>query len=78
MTNYAFELLYDNYFDEIMRNLSKLEENDRYYNWYHGYTELKLPYIDTDFGGNGGVYYELNTAATSGTISTRHFGDQSA
>merc|ERR1712074_395736 len=26
-----------------MSNLSKLNEKDRFYNWYHGYTELKLP-----------------------------------
>ena len=36
--DYALELLLDQLNKEFMTNLSKLEDNDRYYNWYHGYT----------------------------------------
>ena len=52
-----------------MRNISKL---DRYYNWYHGYTEISQPTI---YESAGLVDYRLYTTATSGTISTQYFGD---
>ena len=44
---------------------------DRYYNWYHGYTEIKLPYYDF----YDKLSYDLNTAASSGSINTQHFGE---
>ena len=66
------EIHYDTFYKVVMRNLSKLEDNDRYYNWYHGYTEIRLPYITSFFG----VYYEVSTAAISGTISTQYFGEK--
>ena len=71
LSNYAVELLYKHLYDDIMTNLSKLEDNDRYYNWYHGYTKIRLPYFDSD-----GVNIYVNTGATIGTISTQHFGDK--
>ena len=36
LTDYATELLYDHLYETIMINIKKLEETDRYYNWYHG------------------------------------------
>ena len=74
LMNYAKELLYENLYEEIIKNISMVEENDRYYNWYHGYTKIEIPvdnYYDT-----GSVEYNVNTAATSGTISTKYFGDK--
>ena len=71
LANFAVELLYDDMHDSIMTNMRKLEENDRYYNWYHGYTLMKLPYIHSY---SGCLYYYLDTSATSGTIFTQHFG----
>ena len=73
LANYAMELLYDHLYDNIMRNLSKLEDNDRYYNWYHGYTKIELPYyIPSIFS----FYYNVDTAASSGSISTQQFGEK--
>ena len=72
LTNYALELLYDHLYDIMMRNLSKVEENNRYYNWYHGYTKIELPYYDT---WDIDTYY-VYTAASSGSISTQFFGEQ--
>ena len=75
LENYAVEMLYDHLYDTIMRNMSKLEDNDRYYNWYHGYTMILLPYIR---GGSymTGVNYDVETSASSGSISTKNFGDK--
>ena len=70
LTIYALELLYDKLYDTIMSNLSRLEENDRYYNWYHGYTDITLP---TKYEIVG---YRLTTYALSGNISTKYFGQR--
>ena len=67
LANYAMELLYDQLHVNLLRNVSKLEEEDRYYNWYHGYTQIKLPQSD---------FYNLMTVASSGSIFTQHFGEE--
>ena len=72
LANFAVEMLYDHLYDTIMTNISKLEDNDRYYNWYHGYTEILLPTTTSGFG----LHYYVDTGATSGSISTKHFGEQ--
>ena len=41
----------DHFFKEMMANLSKIVDPDRYYNWYHGYTEIKYPYYHTNYKG---------------------------
>ena len=75
LTDYAVNLL--NKFYEvdssIMTNLSMLEDNDRYYNWYHGYTKIKLPYYHSpDYG----VVYIVYTSALYGNISTQFFNQK--
>ena len=72
LRNYALELMYDKLYGTIMTNLSKLQEDDRYYNWYHGYTEILLP------SKLDGVHetHEIQTYALSGNISTKDFGQK--
>ena len=71
LANYAVDLFNDHLYDIIIKNLSKLKDNDRYYNWYHGYSDINIPsYNDFD-----GLNYWVSTAATSGIISTQHFGE---
>ena len=41
--NYVVELLYNDYYDNVMANLNKMKDIHRYYNWYHGYSEVNLP-----------------------------------
>ena len=68
-------MLYDHLHGIIMRNLGKIDENDRYYNWYHGYTDLLLPYYNKGSLYNpGGFFYEVHSAINSGLISTQYFG----
>ena len=47
LANYAVELLYDHLHNNIMKNMTMLDEKDRYYNWYHGYTKITLPHYDS-------------------------------
>jgi len=70
LANFAFSKLHQNVYAASVKNLSILEDNDRYYNWYHGYTEIRLPSADEQFG----FYHRIDTAATSGTIFTKDFG----
>ena len=37
--DYAMDVIQENYFQEWMTNLSKIEDPNRYYNWYYGYTK---------------------------------------
>ena len=70
LISYSLELLYDQLHNNMMMNLSILEDSDRYYNWYQGYTDIKLPY-----NGFSQLKYDISTSATSGNISTQHFGE---
>ena len=78
LTSFAMDELLDIFHDELMTNVSKLRDNDRYYNWYHGYAEISIPsqshglptYPDTD------LYYHVHTYASNGLISTKHFGEK--
>ena len=72
---YALDVIQDEFYIEIMSNLSKVEDPDRYYNWYHGYTEIKYPYFKTAENENKLIYW-LHTSATSGNISTKYFGEK--
>ena len=82
LTQYAVGLIQDHVYNDIMTNISLLEEENRYYNWYMGYTWIKLPFWGTRFGcipGNSEcdknrLRYHVNTQATSGNISTKYFG----
>ena len=75
LLNYALELLYNKLHDTIMTNLSKLEEDDRYYNWYHGYTGIQLP-SSSHYDNFVNHRYALTTYAKSGNISTKNFGQK--
>ena len=44
---YSFDVIQTAIFDELLVNLSKLEESSRYYNWYHGYTDIEYPVFVT-------------------------------
>ena len=73
--NFAFQTIDDAHHNEIMKNLSKLEEEDRYHNWYHGKSKLILPIFQRNTE-NPFLQNEIDTAALSGFISTPYFGEQ--
>ena len=68
----ALDEIQDEFYKEIMTNLSKLEDPDRYYNWYHGYTQIKYPQIKN----LKHLYFYVSTSATSGNISTQYFDER--
>ena len=70
--DYAFELLHDSFYSEIKENLSIINNDDRYFNWYHGYTEIGIPYWQ--YGNQ--LDYPVRTTASSGTMSTKYYGEK--
>ena len=71
LLRYAIAKIQNHVHKEIMTNMSKILEEKQYYNWYNGYTLLSLPYYDKI---NDRLVYHVNTATTSGSVSTSHFG----
>ena len=72
LTNNAVRHLHQHLYAVAMKNLSMVEDDDRYHNWYHGYTQVRLPSTEEDYG----LYHRIDTAATSGTIFTKDFGNK--
>ena len=62
-----------NFYEEMMENLSKIEDPDMFYNWYYGYTLLQYPFYNPE---DNQLLYIINTSANSGNISTAHFGQK--
>ena len=65
MFKYALEVL-------VQSDWTKLHEEDRFYNWYYGYTDIKLP----TYKSSSGLNFEIHTSATSGEVTTQHYGEQ--
>ena len=64
MFKYALEVINEDAFSGS--DWIKLHQKDRFYNWYHGYTEIKFPSHDND-----GLNIRIYTSATSGVITTQ-------
>ena len=65
---YAFEVLTENTFP--MTNWSKLHEEDRGYNWYHGYTRIIAPLNNAN-----GLNIRIESSASSGVVTTQYYTD---
>ena len=78
MFKYAIETLEEDIFSISRWNV--LDEANRYYNWYNGYTEIVSPYKPPFKGFESNVLpkttYEISTSATSGSVSTQFFGEK--
>ena len=81
LTKYAIGLIHDHNFMEVTKNLSLIQEENRYYNWYHGYSKLPILFwgranntdCKTSLCNQVGLRYYIDTKATSGSISTQYF-----
>ena len=76
LSNLAGALLYEQLADNLVANISKLDDSKRYYNWYHGYSKIRAPVFDDNEIMGTGLDYKMFTSATSGTITTPHFGEK--
>ena len=71
LLDYAFDVIQDEFYNEMMTNQSKVQYTDRYYNWYHGLTSISYVYHE-----NKQLKYSITTTATSGNITTQSFGEK--
>ena len=56
----------------FMGDLDVLQEDDRYYNWYYGYSEMRRSYTKS----SEKLVQKIFTSATSGVITTQYFDEQ--
>ncbi len=68
MFKYALDVINEDSFSG--NNWTKLHEENRFYNWYHGYTDIQSPYYASD-----GLNIYIDTSATSGVVTTQHYGE---
>ena len=80
LTNFIMDELHDPYFENMMENLNSFYEENRFYNWYHGYTKIDFPFGAKSYFiyGTGTDVIEMHvfTTTPSGTISTPYFGKE--
>ena len=76
MLDTIMELIAEGTYRDLMNNLSKLEDPDRFYNWYHGFTKITFPLDDEDDRFESKNFYSIETTAKSGNISTQYFGEK--
>merc|ERR1712155_61470 len=87
LMEYAVGLIQEHVYNDMMSNISLVNYDNRYLNWYKGTTRIELPY----WGQNSDpsctdsqcreekLRYDLHTyetAAGSNSISTKSFGDK--
>ena len=70
---YTADVLQDEFYEEVMTNLSEVQDPERFYNWYNGYTDIEYQTLDTY---NNKYEHIVRTSATSGNITTQYFGDE--
>ena len=64
----------EEYTTELMNNLTKIQDPDRYFNWYKGITEIRYPYYSF-FTINYRLTNRIHTTAVTGNISVPYFGE---
>ena len=71
---HVLEVIQDEYYTEMMKNLSKVNDTQKYYNWYHGHTKITYPFYKTNDNDNQ-LAYKIHISSSSGNISTQYFGE---
>ena len=72
LIHHALDIILNLVHDQNIDNLNKLQESNRYTNWFKGQTEIGLPYHDP----HNGFTHIINTSAHSGSVSTENFGKE--
>ena len=77
LAKYALNLLNEFQYKEIMRNMSAVQEKNKFYNWYQGITEIEMVGI-SNWAMSSSVLdytnYDIETYASSGLIRSRNYG----
>ena len=69
---YALEVINEDSFSG--NNWTKFNEKDRFYNWYHGYTNFGSPFYAMSPLGRR-LNFHMDTSAISGVVTTQYYGE---
>ena len=73
MRNELFMSIIQDVEDQLyLDDWDKLIDDNRFYNWYHGYSPLQSP-VRSNFYG---IEYSIITTASSGVITTQHYREK--
>ena len=76
LMTFAVDALSDYHYQDIMTNLSWFQEENRFYNWYNGFTVISLPIYENSISQKQkNLYFVIETFATSGKIWSANFGE---
>ena len=64
---------YENY-KKVFQNVSLIHEENRFFNWYNGFSKISLPKFTSSYGPSY-LKTNLETVSTSGVIMSRGFGE---
>ena len=83
LLNNSKVLYNDHLYDQVMKSLNKLQDNDRYYNWYYGFTKIEIPSETYELEAYWGysyyqsyLHYFMTTYALSGMVATKGFQEK--
>ena len=68
--------------DDIISNhvfldiFNKLNEENRFFNWYHGFSQLTFPRMNYQVNDGGSLKWTAQTSALSGLVYTNNFGEE--
>ena len=72
LSNYALKLLNHG----VISNLDFLQDKERFYNWYYGYTQISVPYYKVGTKTKKERNFFANTFAFNGSFSSQYFGEK--
>ena len=76
LKDYFYELNHDQKFEDVLKEMKILIYENRYDDWYKGYTELLLPTKIISLDQTETLSYSLRTSSLSGKISSQYFGEK--
>ena len=79
LIDYFYELNHDETFFNVLKDINLVTNENRYFDWYHGYTELVLPSIKVKASAGALIKmpsYTFKTSSASGNISSKNFGEK--
>ena len=66
--------VHEDYYSYVLRrNMTMLEEQNQFFNWYQGYTQISLPWWEESADR---LRYTIFTSAVSGSIKTKYYGEK--
>ena len=75
LIQFIFDEMHDKQFENMMKNLWLFhdEEDNIFYNWYHGYTKIVLPFHNPSDTSDIDLHYKFKTSLPYGSFKTPYY-----